>query len=251
MRKIVLFIIALSIAGITACNNADGSPTATPISTPTTSPTATAGNFSLSISKSGPGLVTQPGEGVFIYEVGSIVQLEVDVPRSGAQFYYWSGDTATIEDIYGWNTTIIMEGNFSITANFMDHYYPWAYQSISDIARRYQQQHNGELPIINNSPEINVSTYYGNSSITKIIDMCSLLEFAQNSIPPESWFDEVPEGCIEIPGNNNDNCDSGGCSCFQSSHYLWTIDENCTVYSVCIGDDCRLNNHNGYQGVWP
>jgi cytoskeletal protein CcmA (bactofilin family) len=42
----------------------------------------------------------------------------VATPAAGYTFTYWSGDTTTIADIYGNDTTIAMHGNYSIVANF-------------------------------------------------------------------------------------------------------------------------------------
>ena len=76
-----------------------------------------AGQFSLTTSSTAGGAVTIPGEGIFIYDAGTVVNL-VATPDSGYHFVNWTGDVATIANINSASTTITMEGSYSITANF-------------------------------------------------------------------------------------------------------------------------------------
>jgi polyhydroxybutyrate depolymerase len=73
--------------------------------------------YNLSISATGGGSVTEPGEGVFPYEEGTAVDL-VATPQAGYRFLQWTGDVTKIDDPYAAETTITMEGNYVITANF-------------------------------------------------------------------------------------------------------------------------------------
>jgi len=63
------------------------------------------------------GSVTTPGEGTFTYDEGEVVNLLAEA-EEGYQFINWTGDVATIADINAASTTIIMDGDYSITANF-------------------------------------------------------------------------------------------------------------------------------------
>jgi len=63
------------------------------------------------------GSVTTPGEGSFAYPIGTEINLAA-AAVSGYQFTYWSGDVATIADFDDPTTTIIMNGDYYITANF-------------------------------------------------------------------------------------------------------------------------------------
>ncbi|MEF8874916.1 MAG: hypothetical protein V5A88_09665, partial [Candidatus Thermoplasmatota archaeon] len=82
------------------------------------------------------GNVVEPGEGTFEYNSSEVVDLEA-VPTDDYQFAEWSGDTGTIDDTKSNHTTIIMEGNFSITAKFESvqvsdvYIYPGSDQTIS------------------------------------------------------------------------------------------------------------------------
>jgi uncharacterized repeat protein (TIGR02543 family) len=71
----------------------------------------------LTISSSAGGSVITPGEGSFTYNEGKVVRL---VARSalGYAFVGWSGDVGMINTVKSFSTTITMDGDYSITANF-------------------------------------------------------------------------------------------------------------------------------------
>jgi hypothetical protein len=69
-------------------------------------------------SSSGGGSVTSPGQpGPFQFNNSQVVNI-VATPNPGYHFVNWSGDTATIANPNASSTTITMNGNYSITANF-------------------------------------------------------------------------------------------------------------------------------------
>jgi len=73
----------------------------------------------LSISSTEGGSVITPGEGQFSYPLGIEVSLVAEAEVvSDYQFIYWSGDVSTFADVDAAETTIIMHGDYSITANF-------------------------------------------------------------------------------------------------------------------------------------
>lgn len=63
------------------------------------------------------GTVTSPGEGTVTYDWGAVVNL-VATPDEHSVFVNWTCDTETIGNISIADTTIDMNGNYSITANF-------------------------------------------------------------------------------------------------------------------------------------
>jgi uncharacterized repeat protein (TIGR02543 family) len=73
--------------------------------------------YDLTVSGTAGGSITTPGEGTFTYDAGTRVSL-VATPASGYQFVKWTGDVVTIANANAASTTIIMQGNYSITANF-------------------------------------------------------------------------------------------------------------------------------------
>jgi hypothetical protein len=72
----------------------------------------------LTTSSTEGGSVTTPGEGVFSYDEGAVVDL-VATPDAGYRFVDWTGDVDDIDDVWASETTITMNGNYSITANFL------------------------------------------------------------------------------------------------------------------------------------
>jgi hypothetical protein len=76
-----------------------------------------AGWNSLTISTTSGGLVSEPGQGTFVYEDARIIAL-VAQPDEGYEFVRWTGDVAAIADINAAQTSITVNGSYSITANF-------------------------------------------------------------------------------------------------------------------------------------
>ena len=71
----------------------------------------------LTIMSTEGGHVDTPGEGMFWYAPGEIVELWAR-PAPGYRFVNWTGKVWTIEDINKRVTTITMELDYTITANF-------------------------------------------------------------------------------------------------------------------------------------
>ena len=97
MARVSIFLITVAlVAGMIGC---------TPV------------QYELTISSTSGGSVITPGEGTFTYNAGKVVRL---VARSalGHAFDEWTGDVATITTVNSFSTTITMNGDCSITANF-------------------------------------------------------------------------------------------------------------------------------------
>jgi len=75
------------------------------------------GWYSLTISSTEGGLVTEPGEGISVHAANTTVPL-VAVPDEGYEFLKWTGNVNTIADIYAASTNITMNASYSITATF-------------------------------------------------------------------------------------------------------------------------------------
>ena len=73
--------------------------------------------YELTISSTPNGSVITPGEGTFTYNQGKVVRLWA---RSalGHGFDEWTGDVATITTVNSFSTTITMNRDYSVTANF-------------------------------------------------------------------------------------------------------------------------------------
>jgi len=81
-----------------------------------------AAQYSLTVSSTTEGWllcgsVTTPGEGTFSYSSGTVVNL-VAQAEEVCQFVSWSGDVGTIADVNAATTTITINGDYFIRANF-------------------------------------------------------------------------------------------------------------------------------------
>ncbi len=74
--------------------------------------------YTLTVSTTSCGTVTAPGLGNHTYAAGTSVPL-LAVPDQGCCFTEWTGDTVDIASTTAASTTIIMNGDYSITANFV------------------------------------------------------------------------------------------------------------------------------------
>ncbi|MFZ0033713.1 MAG: lamin tail domain-containing protein [Sedimentisphaerales bacterium] len=72
----------------------------------------------LSTSSTSGGSVTTPGEGVYTYNYGQVVSI-VATADANYQFLEWTGDISTIANPSSASTTITINGNYSIQANFV------------------------------------------------------------------------------------------------------------------------------------
>jgi len=73
--------------------------------------------YDLTISSTSGGSVSVPGEGTFPYDASRVLDL-VAKADSGYKFVNWTGDVTTIANVNGATTTITMNGDYSIVANF-------------------------------------------------------------------------------------------------------------------------------------
>jgi hypothetical protein len=74
--------------------------------------------YDLTINSTDGGGVITPGEGTFTYDAGTVVDLVAEAEES-YHFVQWTGNISTIADVYAAETTITMNGHYSITANFI------------------------------------------------------------------------------------------------------------------------------------
>ena len=89
-------------------------------------PWLTAYLCTLTISSTAGGSVRTPGEGTFTYDSGTEVEL-VAITGFFDHFDKWTGDVGTIADVNSAATTITMNGDYSITANFRFGPFGWCF----------------------------------------------------------------------------------------------------------------------------
>ena len=123
-----------------------------------------------------------------------------------------------------WFTTVDTSTNGS---------YKTVTDKLTDEVADYKAHYEGSLPVSGTASTLQTpaGTYF-------IIDICSLMNY-------------VPDGFAAVAGNNNDNCDNGSCQCNTNASYIWLLDTNGKLLSKCVGDKCKSNESDGYQGVWP
>ena len=98
MRKLVIFMFtATLVAAMVGCAPAQDS---------------------LTISSTEGGEVIIPGEGTFTFDTGTMVDL-VAVTEEGYYFVDWSGDVDTVASVFAATTTITMNADYSVMANFV------------------------------------------------------------------------------------------------------------------------------------
>jgi len=76
-----------------------------------------AGQYSLTITSSPGGSVTEPGERMSIYDAGEVVALIAEADEHW-HFVAWTGDVDTVANVTAAQTSITMYDSYSVTANF-------------------------------------------------------------------------------------------------------------------------------------
>jgi hypothetical protein len=99
-RGSVFLVVVALIAGLMGCE-----PSPTP-------------RYDLIVTSTTGGSVAEPGEGTFTYYKGTIVDLVAEA-EGGYYFVKWTGDVDTVDDTDAIETTITMNDDYSITANFV------------------------------------------------------------------------------------------------------------------------------------
>jgi hypothetical protein len=74
-------------------------------------------SYNLTTDSTAGGSVTTPGEGTFPYDCDTVADLVAEA-EEGYRFVNWTGDIATIADDEDATTTITINDNYSVTANF-------------------------------------------------------------------------------------------------------------------------------------
>jgi len=89
--------------------------------------------YELSVSSTEGVSAIEPGEGVFTYEEGTVVDLVAEA-EEGYRFVEWAGDVDTIADVHNATTTIAMYDDYAITANFEEIPPSEAYPTVTTLA---------------------------------------------------------------------------------------------------------------------
>jgi uncharacterized protein YkwD len=107
MKRITIFLIlAALIAGMAGCTGGGGGGGGD-----------NGDSYTLTIISTAGGSVTNPGEGHFTYDVGTVVNLTAEA-EEGCQFVNWTGSVDTIATVNATSTSITTNAHCSIRANF-------------------------------------------------------------------------------------------------------------------------------------
>ena len=74
-------------------------------------------SYALAIASTAGGSVTTPGEDTFTYDELTVVNLVAEA-EEGYYFVNWSGDVGTVACVIAATTTVTMNADYSIMANF-------------------------------------------------------------------------------------------------------------------------------------
>lgn len=101
-RVVILLTLVALVAGIAGCGII-GAP-----------------QYNITISSTSGGSVTDPGEGLFRYAAGTVVNLVAEADR-GYTFVCWVTNADSIPDVYDATTTITLNKNYYfVTASFLE-----------------------------------------------------------------------------------------------------------------------------------
>ncbi|MFO7772461.1 MAG: hypothetical protein R6V59_00700 [Dehalococcoidia bacterium] len=110
MKRLSTFLLVVAlVAGMAGCA-ADDDADLTPSPTPPV-------QYNLTISSTEGGSVMSPGEGTYTYEAGTVVSIVAEA-EEGYKFLNWTGDVDGIANVDAATTTITVNRDCSITANF-------------------------------------------------------------------------------------------------------------------------------------
>ena len=131
-------------------------------------PWLTAYLYTLEISSTGGGSVVIPGEGAFTYDPGTVVEL-IAITDTFYNFNKWTGDVGTITNVNSAATSITMNDDYSITADFSFGPFGWCFIATAaygtDTAKEIDilREFRGEVLLPNGLGAEFVSFYYKTS----------------------------------------------------------------------------------------
>jgi hypothetical protein len=133
--------------------------------------------YDLTTSSTEGGSVTEPAEGTFTYDEGTVIDL-LAVADACYEFINWTGDVGTIADADAASTNITMNGDYSITANFalincdyLDYYGGWGFYCVGDEVWKHQRFHDFSCV---NGTCVEVSSDYVND---QFVQNCTALDY--------------------------------------------------------------------------
>jgi hypothetical protein len=96
--------------------------------------------YDLTISSTAGGNVTEPGEGIFPYNAGTVVTL-VATPDAGYHFVEWTGDVGDVAHVEDATANITMNDDYTITANFAPGIPVWDWYDLNAVRNNLGGNH--------------------------------------------------------------------------------------------------------------
>jgi len=151
MTRVSIFLIVLAlIAGLAGCVGGDGN--------------NGDGPYTLIVDFTAGGTVTVddvpiPGKAILTYDAGTVVSLSA-LPSTDYQFVEWTGNVSTIANTNAASTTITMNGNYEIIADFeaISHS---TYKLIYDIPEVIVAREDTRIPVTLKTDELGELGYDG------------------------------------------------------------------------------------------
>ena len=119
--------------------------------------------YTLTINSTAGGSVLEPGTGTFTFDPGTVVDL-LAVPNTGSKFVNWTGYVGTMADSYAADTTITMNSNYAITANFAEVRPPMVITTTATDVTSNSATLNGTLYNLGSATSVQVSFEWGNTT---------------------------------------------------------------------------------------
>jgi C1A family cysteine protease len=202
----------------------------------------------LTVSSTAGGTVTQPGIGAFNYPDGNVVDLNA-VPDAGYHFANWTGDTNTIADVNDAVTTITMDANYAIQANFalttIAPHITSTPVTTAIIGQPYTYDVNAT-----GTPEPNYSLITSPAGMT-INPVSGLIDWT-----PDPDVDQIGDANVTVEANNVAGSDSQTFTITVSDGVIWIsgyvieADGNTPVEGILIQTDNNninsVTDTNGY-----
>jgi len=100
-----------------------------------------------------------PGKAILTYDAGTVVSLSAS-PSADYRFVNWTGDVSTIANINSASTTITMQGNYEIVANFEATLHS-TYKLICDVPEVIVAREDTRIPVTLKTDELGELGYDG------------------------------------------------------------------------------------------
>jgi len=149
-RLSTFFVAAALVAGMVGCVGGDGD--------------GGGESYALTIDSTAGGTVNVgdvpiPGKTMLTYDAGTVVNL-IAAPSRDYRFVEWTGDVKTIADTNAASTTITMQGNYEVTANFEAILHS-TYKLICDIPEVIVACEDTRIPVTLKTDELGQLGYDG------------------------------------------------------------------------------------------